>query len=284
MIASATVLRRIWTEDEEDRANTEVEQPAESGLEQLSESLQPSLRSHDRQAVAAYIMSLFRRGWQELVAQRERLHAELARLKAMLPAAGLSPATRQALEDEIAEESERPLGRPLPIRQISDVMAAMRWTVLQFPDPIFLTGDSPVQIAPHVIVNPKSEVTLPLTPRRALVCDWGSPSASIAIRTATRVEALEVNRRTALGAEQFIYFSDRPAESAVRELLEAEPRPRILDDKRRRAVPQKHRRNLERDARRILGDRKKENMDLIERIRRLETTGGLLLRDDDSPS
>ena len=54
-IASATVLRRIWTEDEEHRLNREVEQPAASALKQLTETLQPSLRRHERQAVAMSI-------------------------------------------------------------------------------------------------------------------------------------------------------------------------------------------------------------------------------------
>ena len=72
-----------------------------------------------------------------------------------------------------------------------------------------------------------------------------------------------------------------PAESAVRELLESQPRSRILDDQRRRVVPPKLRRNLERDARRIRRGHPKEDMELVELMRRLETTGGLTARDDD---
>ena len=283
-IASATVLRHIWTEDEEDRSNTEVEQPAASGLKQLTKALHPNLRRHDRQAVAGYMMSLSRRGWQELAAQPQRLRSEVAQLEAMIHTAEFSPEALHALEAEIANLSKHPPGRPLPIRQVSDVMAAMRWTVLSCSDPMFVNGDSPVQIVPHVIVNPKSEVTLPLSPTRALICDWGFPRPLIAIRTATVGEVLEVNRRTALGAEQYIYFADRPAENAVRELLDGGPRPRILDGKGRRAVPRKHRRNMERDARRVLRGRKRENMELVERLRELEAASGLVVRHDDPAS
>ena len=283
-IASATVLRHVWTEDEEDRSNTEVEQPAASGLKQLTEDLQPTLRRHDRQAVAGYMMSLFRRGWRELAAQPQRLRSEVAQLKAMIHTTGLSPEALHALEEEIADLSEHPPGRPLPIRQVSDVMAAMRWTVLRSSDPILVTGDSPVQIVPHVIVNPESEVTLPLSPTRALICDWGFPRPSIAIRTATVAGVLELNRRTAMGAEQYIYFADRPTENAVCELLGGRLRPRLLDDNRRRTVPRKHRWNLERNARQILCGRKRENLEFVERLREMEAASGLVVRHDDPDS
>ena len=279
-IASATVLRQIWTDEQEDRSNSEVEQPAASGLKQLTKALQPSLGRHDRQAVAGYMMSLFRRGWRELAAQPQRLRSEVAQLRAMIHTGGFSSEALYALEADIADLSKHPPGRPLPIRQVSDVMAAMRWTVLLCSDPKFVNSDSPVQMVPHVIVNPESEVTLPISPTRALICDWGFPRQSIAIRTATNREVLEVNCRTALGAEQYIYFADRPAENAVRELLNGKPRPRILDDMGRRAVPRKHRRNMERGARRILRGQKRENMDMIKCLRALEAASELVVRHD----
>ena len=229
-------------------------------------------------------MALFRRGWQELAAQPQRLRSEVAQLTAMIHIAGFSREALQALEEDIADLSKHPPGRPLPIRQISDVMAAMRWTVLRCPDPMFVNGDSPVQIVPHVIVNSASEVTLPLSPERALICDWGFPRPSIAIRTATHAEVLEVNRRTASGAEQYIYFADQPAEHAVRDLFDARPRQRILDDRGRRAVSRKHRRSMELNARRILRKRKKDNMEFVGRLRELETTSGLVVTRNDPAS
>ena len=283
-IASATVLRSIWTEEEEDRSNTEVEQPAASGLECLTELLQPSLRRHERQAVAGYMMSLFRRGWQELTAQPKRLRSEVAQLRAKIHTAGFSPEALDALEAEITDLSRHPPGRPLPIRQVSEVMTAMRWTVLRCPASMFVNGDSPVQIVPHVIIDPESEVTLPLSPTRALICDWGFPRPPITIRVATDTEVFEVNRRTASGAEQYVYFADRPTDNAVRELLDGGPRPRILDDKGRRAVPRKHCRDMERHAQRILRGRKRENMELVERLRELEAISGLVVRRDDPAS
>ena len=281
---SATVVRDIWTEDDEKRANSEVEQPAAPGLKHLTESLQPSLRRHERQAVAGYMMSLFRRGWRELAAQPKRLQSEVARLRASINAAEFSPELWHYLDEDIADLSKHPPGRPLPIRQVSEVMTAMRWTVLRCPDSMFVNGDSPVQIVPHVIIDPESEVTLPLSPTRALICDWGFPRPPITIRVATDAEVLEVNRRTTSGAEQYVYFADRPTENAVRELLDGGPRPRILDDKGRRAVPRKHRRDMERHAQRILRGRKRENMELVERLRELEATSGLVVRRDDPAS
>lgn len=283
-IASATVLRAIWTEDEEHRSNSEVEQPAASGLEQLTETLQPSLRRHERQAVAGYMMALFRRGWQELAAQPQRLRPEVAQLTAMIHAAEFSPEALHALQENIADLSKHPPGRPLPIPRVSDVMAAMRWTVLCCPDSLFVNGDSPVQIVPHVIINPESEVTLPLSPTRTLICDWGFPRPSIAIRAATGAEVLMVNCRTASGAEQYVYFADRPAEKDVRELLDDRSRLRIIDDKGRRTVPRKHRRDMERDVQRILRKRKKEDLELLEQMKLLEASSGLLVRENDPAS
>ena len=280
-IASATVRRGIWTEEEEQLSNTAVEQPAASGLECLTELLQPSLLRHERQAVAGYMMSLFRRGWRELAALPQRLQPEVAQLRATIRSAGFSPEALHALEAEIADHSRHPRGRPLPIRQVSDVMTAMRWTVLRCSDPMFVNSDSPVQIVPYVIIDPESEVTLPLSPTRALICDWGFPRPPIAIRVATDAEVVEVNRRTASGAEQYVYFADRPTDTAVRELLDGGPRPRILDDKGHRAVPQKHRRDMERHARRILRGRKRENMEFVEHLKELEAAGGLTVRHDD---
>ena len=283
-IKSATVVRGIWTEDEEKRSNTEVEQPAAPGLKHLTESLRPSLHIRERQAVAGYMMSLFRRGWQELAAQPQRFHPEVAQLMAMIRAAGFLPEALSTLEERITDLSRHPPGRPLPIRQVSDVMTAMRWTVLRCPDPMFVTGDSPVQIVPHVIIDPECEVTLPLSPTRALICDWGFPRASITIRVATGAEVLEVNRHTASGTEQYVYFADRPAENAVRDLLDSERRPRILDVNGRRVVPPKHRARMERAARRILRGRKKENSELVERLKAMEASSGLVVRDDDPAS
>ena len=270
------VLRSIWTEDEERRSNIEVEQPAAPGLKHLTESLHPNLSGDERQAVAGYMMSLFRRGWQELAAQPQRFRPEVAQLMARIQAAGFSPEALRTLEENIADMSKHPPGRPLPIRRVSGVMAAMRWTVLRCPEPMFVTGDSPVQIVPHVIVNSESEVTLPLSPMRALVCDWGFPRRPIAIREATGPEVLEVNRRTALGAEQYVYFADQPAENAVRDLLDSERRPRLLDVDGCRAVPPKHCRKMERAVRRILRGRKKENSELVERLKALDANGELV--------
>ena len=280
-LASATVLRNIWTEDDEHRSNTEVEQPAASGLKRLTEAFRPTLRSHERQALARYMMSLFRRGWQELAAQPQRLRAEVPRLEAMLHTSGFSSADLHALQDHIEELSSHPPGRPLPIREISDVMEAMRWTVLRCPAPVFVTGDSPVQILPHVLIDPESEVTLPLSPTRALICDWGFPRPSLAIRRATSAEVLEVNRRTALGAEQYIYFAAKPAENALGNLLDGSSCPRILDANRSRVVPGKHRRAMQRQARRILLGRERENENLVKSLRELAEGNALIVGDGD---
>ena len=283
-IASATVLSGIWTEEEEERSNTEVEQPAASGLECLTNALQPNLGQHERQAVAAYIMSLFRRGWRELAAQPQRLRSEVAQLREVIQTAGFSSEVLHALEADIADLSKHPPGRPLPIRPVSDVITAMRWTVLRCSDPMFVNSDSPVQIVPRVIIDPESEVTLPLSPTRVLICDWGFPRPPITIRVATDAEVLEANRRTASGAEQYVYFADRPTDNASLALLDGGPRPRILDDNGRRAVPRKHRRDMARHARRILCGRKRENMELVERLRELEAASAFVVRHDDSTS
>ena len=147
-------------------------------------------------------------------------------------------------------------------------------------DPMFVNGDSPVQMVPHGIINPESEVTLPLSPTRALICDWGFPRPPITIRVATDAEVHEVNRRTVSGAEQYVYFADRPTNSVVREFLDSGSRPRILDDNGRRSVPRKHRRDLERHARRFRRERKRKNVELVERLIELEAASRLVVQDD----
>lgn len=79
-IASATVLRSIWTEEDEERLNREVEQPAEAGLERLVGAAAHRLSDPERRAVARYLASLFRRGWKELAAQPERVLPEATRM------------------------------------------------------------------------------------------------------------------------------------------------------------------------------------------------------------
>ena len=211
-VATATVLHGIWTEDDEGRLNSEVEQPAEAGLEQLVSAEAPELSTRQRQAVARYLCSLFRRGWQEIAAQPQHVQPEVRHMKEMVGASRLSAKAQHAIGEALEDMAKHPPGAPFPIDEVSEVLSAMRWTVLRCADPSFVTGDSPAQIVPHVVVNRECEVTLALSPTRALVCDWGIPQPWTSGRTATAEEVLEVNRRTALGADWFVYFPSRPSE------------------------------------------------------------------------
>ena len=282
-IASATVLRSIWTEGDEERLNNEVEQPAEAGLAQLVGVEASGLANRERRAVAKYLVSLFRRGWQELAAQPQRVLPEVRRLTAKIDAVSrLSAKAKQATKAALEDQSKCPPGAPFPIDEVSDVLSAMRWTVLQCTSPSFVTGDSPVQIVPHVIVDRACEVILALSPERALVCDWGIPQPWTASRTATAAEILEVNRRTALGAECFVYFPNRPSKNHANELLESRPRRLIPDDGGRR-VPRKHLQTMELGARRIMLDEiPSGNMALIEELEDLEARCQLAIDDGDS--
>ena len=281
-IASATVVRSVWTEEAEARLNNEVEQPAAAGLAQLADTLEPQLASSERKAVAGYLVSLFRRGWQELAAQPQRVEPEVRRLAGMIDAASdLSMRTRQEIKAALEEQSKCPPIAPLPIEEVGDVLAAMRWTVLRSANPSFATGDSPVQIVPDVVVDRECEISLPLTPTRALVCDWGIPQPWTVARTATAAEILGVNRRTALGADSFIYFARRPSDNDVETLLERRPRRRILGDVDGRRVPRRHRQTMELGARRIFLGRPSENMAVIEQLRVLEAQSQMALDDGD---
>ena len=196
-VVSATVLQGVWTEEAEGRLNTEIEQPVESGLAQLSETRAPSLDTVQRQAVARYLMSLFRRGWRELAAQPERLRPEISRLETLIEEAGSVPEAVDVLRANIADLATCPPARPFPIEEVSDVIAAMRWTVLECTNASFFNGDTPVQIVPCAIASQDCELTFPLSPSRALVCDWGIPRPWTALQPVTAVEVAEVNRRTA---------------------------------------------------------------------------------------
>ena len=283
-VASATVLHGIWDSEDEDRLNTEIEQPAESGLEQLSEAPVPCLERDQRQAVAKYLMSLFRRGWQELAAQPQRLRPEITRLEALIEAVGFAPAAMEALGANIAELAEHPPGRPFPIETVSDVLAAMRWTVLECRHGSFITGDSPVQITPDAIANRDCEVTMPLSPSRALVCDWGIPQPWTAVRAAAAAEASEVNRRTAHAAENCIYFACSPEEDDVLEVLNGRARTRIHEENGTRGVPRRHRVTMELGRRQIVEGRGEENRELVEQLRELASSSGLVTGSEDPSS
>ena len=119
-------------------------------------------------------------------------------------------------------------------------------------------------------------------PDAALVCDWGIPQPWTASRTATAAEILEVNRRTALGADCYVYFPNRPSENGANELLESRPRRLISHDGGRR-VPRKHRQTMELGARRIILDEiPSGNVALIEELEDLEARGQLAIDDGDS--
>ena len=282
-VATATVLRSIWTEDDEERLNSEVEQPAEAGLAQLVGAEALELSTRQRRAVARYLLSLFRRGWQEIAAQPQRVRPGVRRMVEMIGASGLSAKSRQAIEEALEDMAKSPPGAPFPIDEVTGVLSDMRWTVLRCADPSFVTGDSPAQIVPHVVVHRECEVTLALSPTRALVCDWGIPQPWTSGRTATAEEILEVNRRTALGADWFVYFPSRPSERDVQRLLEQRSRRRISEDGSGRRVPRKHRQTMEVGTRRIMRDEiPAGNMALIKELEELEARGQLAIDDSDS--
>ena len=282
-IASATVLRSIWTEEDEERLNHEVEQPAAAGLAKLVGAVAHRLSNPERQAVARYLVSMFRRGWQELASQPERVLPEVTRMTEMIAAApGLSSKAKQAVNAALKEQAECPPGTPFPIDEVSEVLSAMRWTILRCTEPSFVTGDSPVQIVPDVIVERECEVTFALSPTHALVCDWGIPQPWIAIQTATGPEILEVNRRTAIGADWFVYFPSCPMKDNVQRLLERGPRRRICGGGNRR-VPRKHRVTMELGKRRILFDEiPAGNKALVKELVELEARGELMIDGDDA--
>ena len=281
-IASATVVRSVWTEEVEARLNNEVEQPADAGLAQLADTLEPQLASSERKAVARYLVSLFRRGWQDLAAQPQRVEPEVRRVSRMIDATSdLSMKTKHEIKAALEEQSKCPPIAPLPIDEVSDVLAAMRRTVLRSANPSFATGDSPVQIVPDIVVDRECEISLVLTPTRALVCDWGIPQPWTAARTATDAEIWAVNRRTALGADSFVYFGRRRRVNDVATLLQRRPHRRILGDVDGRRVPRRHRETMELGARRIIRGRPSENMALIEQLRDLEAQSQMAIDDGD---
>ena len=276
-LASATVLRDIWTTDEEQRLNTEIEQAAEPGLEQLTEGTEPCLDADQRQAVARYLMSLFRRGWQELAAQPERLRLKTERLETKIRDAGFRSDALDELRACIAELRTYPPGRPMPIEIVSDAIAAMRWTVLECPDATFVNSDSPVQIVPSVIIRRNCELTTPLTPTRALVCDWGVPQPWIAVRTATPAEVAAVNSRTAGGAESFVYLARSLDEESMLQATNGPALGRIHDFQGRRFVPWRHRVSIELGARLILDGCEEDTLALVEYLKDVASQWGQLL-------
>ena len=281
MLAKATVVRGVWSENDEGRLNTEIEQAAEPGLLQLSHASTPVLEGEQREAVSRYLVSLFRRGWNELTAQPMRLKAAVERLEVLIDAQGFSPVPRHVLETELAELAMHPPGRPFPLPEAAQVLAAMRWTVLDTPHHEFVNTDSPVQIVPPVIVGQDCEVTMTLTPKRALVCDWGIPQPWTETKAASSEEILEVNCRAVRGARDCIYFASRPEEGDVPAMMSIPARRRIHDWGSGRKVPWRHRVTMDLAAKRILAGREKEDNALVERLVDLATRNDLMVREED---
>lgn len=284
-LASATVLRGIWSPTLEQRLNTEIEQAAEAGLRTLTEDPAPHLDGTRRRTVAEYLLSLFRRGWQEIAAVPERLRPEIGSLERLIEDAGFKPEEARALLSDIAKLGAHPPGRPLPIKEVSAVIAAMRWTVLECPDPLFLNGDSPVQIVPSAIVSRRCELTIPLSPTRALVGDWGVPQPWTTLRVATPAEVAAVNRRTVQGAKCYVYLTHRLSEQVVISLLDGPAGASVnADGSGRRQVPWRHRVSMQLGAGQILDGLEEEKLALVKRLREVASLHGLLPNEGSQPN
>jgi hypothetical protein len=100
---------------------------------------------------------------------------------------------------------------PWPTQQVLELVAQKTWRLLVAPErESFITSDCPAMFFEGLgLGNPESELTLPLSPRFALIADHkGERFASIIVAVKPKI-VREVNRRVIAHCERFV-FADAP--------------------------------------------------------------------------
>ena len=219
-IRYATVARGLWSATTEEDLSR-IENDANPAFDILSSDAHPTLTTGQRDALARCISSFWRRNRAWLARQPRLLATEAARLLAEIRAApDFTPEEKSIIEEEAANLLETPPARPLPLDFMVRTFSHMSWTILCSRRGFFLTGDSPVIISPDdILISPRTELVMPISPERALVCNWGMHLGQLSTFAASPGAVREVNRRIAHGAVRRIY-SNAPLDPAwVRRLL-----------------------------------------------------------------
>ena len=266
-LSRATVAYGLWSEDIEEKLGC-IESDAGPAFDILTGQPNPVLTPTQREAVAQCCCTFWRRGGAWLAQQPRRLTPEVSTLIENIQSeTGFSQEHKRVLIAEAAHLSEEPPARPFPLDLMVRTVVHMSWTVLCSQGRTFLTGDTPVLITPrNTIIARDTEVILPLSPVRVLVCDWGIHCYSLAIDVAPPRAVREVNRRIARSAVRRIY-SSAPIDTAwIARLRSDHRRPRPLQSGRPIRVPARIRDAYVECVRRFPEVRAHENRCLISRI------------------
>lgn len=202
----ATVARGLWSATTEEDLSR-IENDANPAFDVLSSKAHPKLTTTQRDTIARCISSFWRRNRAWLAQQPRLLATEVERLLAEVRAApDFTPEEKSIIEEEAANLLETPPARPLPLDFMVHTFSHMSWTILWSRRGFFLTGDSPVIISPEdIIISRRTELVMPISPDRALVCNWGMHLGQLSTITASPGAVREVNRRIAQGAVRRIY-------------------------------------------------------------------------------
>ena len=217
-VLNAGAWSDFYSDEDEKWLSDEVEFPASFALTKLR-SGQP-IDTDERHQVALYLESMIKRvpstrriflegAPKALASLRDKIEELSFKLKTT------PQVTRKAIDHLEEAQFSKPLSMTSEIAQyqwtnqeIIDVLLGMDWTVLNSRGPDkFLTGDNP---AFHPwkdgLQTPGSQLAFPLSSSAALVADRRkSRDVVIDHIDATSAQVKEINRRTILVSERFIF-------------------------------------------------------------------------------
>lgn len=209
----------FYTPEAERKLNTVVEIPAQEQLRRLAAG--ERIEYVDRLIVAIYIqvMALRVPSTRNVLSDMVRdgvadFVAELKRNPNEVPA-GMNEESFHALLDTrqqcISENgpSLEPMREPWIQQELVDMIYTMTWTVIRTDAPnAFLTGDNPVSFTHETgLLHPDGELTFPISSQAALHASWHGETDLMFVAGSQYVVA-EINRRTACGAERFLFAAE----------------------------------------------------------------------------
>jgi len=218
--------RELYTEDIEARLNNTIEQPANLVLEKVG--LREPLNANDREALAVYIVSMWKRGpvgrsrvMDKVPETVDEITADL--LKDLHELRGrdalsneryfnLISQTAQARENLKANPPLKTwwdLLDPSSSRNVVDVLLKMNWAFLMDPRGEVLTSDNPVYFFPWAgIGRPESELIFPVDQRTVMLATH-EPFTTGTYFLGKGVALREINRRTMSNADRHIVAAQR---------------------------------------------------------------------------
>lgn len=218
--------RDYYPDDVEKQLTTLVERPGNNAIETFCS--RSHFRPEHRSALSVYMAVMTMRGPRKRRESAERfpevLESTMARLRSEAEeAAGevdagalarflaeldrLEEKYREGIPDPIAEQ----VRSPWPSAAVVAAVERMTWRFVPAPaGDFYLTSDNPAfYFGAYGLGSPKAELTFPVSADLALLGSHQGPPGSTLLVTPRPALVREINRRTATGAERFIFTGYR---------------------------------------------------------------------------